>query len=655
MKVDRIRVGAFGRLQGFDTGPESLGSLVVVLGQNEAGKSTLFTFLTTALYGFSPATRERNPHVPWGADEATGLIRLRLDERGCAEVERTLRSQPTGRLTVDGRTTELRNQALPWVGHVPRSVFRQVFAVTLSELAGLDGETWARIQEKMIGSMGAADLHSARAAAEALEREAGEIWRPNRRGNQQLRDLRAELRELRGRRAEAKDRDARIRRLVEEREHVRLELRAVREQRHLDRAEVERARSLLPIKRQLERIAALRTEGGPVEELRDLPANPSESFAELRAELAELSSEGNAITSDIAEREAVIAQAAAGAPLLERSEEILRLVARAAGSAPDRVKAIELEGEIGDVEARLDTAGRATLSESWRTVPAEALGSIATEIIRERIERSKDLAAVPSSRSKSAGLGPLVPLALGLVLLAWGVLAGRTLTSAAGAAAVAAALTWWLAVARSGRGEVDTGGRRGDLSSERALADLLRDVPVRPELIQRPDETLVVGLERLRDLARRHSELSGALESARERVARVDSDAADLATSLGHAGSGDAEAVARDLDRQLRAAERQRDAAAAAARELLRLRRSREGAAARAAELDARLGALSERAERQILHIVAVDSNCAFGDVVEARHEVTDGGFACAARSHQRRQLARANGERCILQGPLAG
>jgi uncharacterized protein YhaN len=132
VRIERLKVDAFGKLEGFDSGTSPLGPLVVVLGPNEAGKSTLFTFLTTALYGFQPASRERNPHVPWTSDEAAGEIRLRLAEEGCVAVSRKLRSSPTGKLTIGDVTRELRNQPLPWVEHIPRTVFRQVFAITLS-------------------------------------------------------------------------------------------------------------------------------------------------------------------------------------------------------------------------------------------------------------------------------------------------------------------------------------------------------------------------------------------------------------------------------------------------------------------------------------------------------------------------------------------
>ena len=284
MRIERIRIDAFGRIEQFDTGPDPLGSLIVVLGPNEAGKSTLFSFLTTALYGFQPASRERNPHVPWGADQAGGSIQISLAEAGCADVERRLRSAPSGVLRVDGRDQPLRNQPLPWVEHVPRAVFRQVFAVTLSELAGLDEETWARIQDRVLGSMGATDLRPPRSVAEDLEREAGEIWRPNRRGHQRLRTLQEEVRALRGRRNEALARDQEIRGLIEEGRNLQVRLQEVRAERQRDRIAVERLQELGTLKRQFDRIEELRAAGGRREDLAGLPDDPRARFDSLETE-----------------------------------------------------------------------------------------------------------------------------------------------------------------------------------------------------------------------------------------------------------------------------------------------------------------------------------------------------------------------------------
>lgn len=597
MRIDRIRVRAFGRLHDLDTGPESLEGLVVVLGPNEAGKSTLFTFLTTALYGFQPASRDRNPHVPWGADEAGGEVRLRLDEDGCAEIQRTLRSQPSGKLTVDGRTTDLRNQAVPWVGHVPRAVFRQVFAITLAELAGLDGQTWARIQDRMIGSMGAADLHSARAAAEALEKEAGEIWRPNRRGNQRLRDLQAELRALRARRAAAHDRDGRIRRLIEERGSVGSEIQRVRELRHVDRREVERARSLLPVKQQLERIATLREEAGPLDALAGLPPDPPARFADLSADLAGSKEARDRIDAAVDEHRSTVARAEAAArDLLACREDIVQLVARSAGCAPDRIRAVELEGEIQDAEARLEATASGFLEGSWRDVPARAFAELPVESIRERLAHAAGASRADAATSRALPPAPVtwLILAVGAALLAWGLLAGLGAVAALGAAAVAVAVTLRLTARRGRAPGKDAPAPAGN--RERGLRALLGRVPVRQEHLAHPGEALVATLDRLRTLSVRRAELGGALTAARERVSGVDAAAGELARSLGRDGHVDAEILARDLDREVRDAERLQDAAASAAREVERLERERSTLEARADDLGAELQALADTA-----------------------------------------------------------
>jgi len=589
MRIDRIRVDAFGRLRHFDTGPTSLGGLVVVLGPNEAGKSTLFSFLTTALYGFQPATREKNPHVPWGADEAAGSIRVHLDSGRCADVERSLRSQPSAKLTADGRTLDLRNHPVPWVDHVPRAVFRQVFAVTLAELAGLDGETWARIQDKVVGSMGAADLLSPRLVAESLEREAGEIWRPNRRGNQQLRDLQADIRALRGRRAAAQERDARVRRLVEERETVRTELHGVRERRQLDRAEVELARSLLPVKRQLERIDVLLQEAGNPEALQGLPADPSARWEELRGELLEREEALSESERDISELEASVARAGSARGILTHREDIAHLVARVAGSTHDRARLVELEAEIHEVEARLDASAGRVVDGSWRNISPGALADLPVERVRERLA-----AAEPPTSPGPAWAQPYpetwLALAVGVALLGWGLVAGPPVIAAIGAVILLAALAVWL---RRGSRRLATGAWQGP-----GLDALLEGFRVRRERLDHPGASLVSDLERLRDLGRSLVELQRALAASSARIDDVEEAARAVASALGRDADQGAEVLARALDRELREAEGLRHAATTAERELIRARRVRDMAITKIQHVRTELASLEDRARR---------------------------------------------------------
>jgi uncharacterized protein YhaN len=602
MRIERIRIDAFGRLERFDTGAETLGDLVVVLGPNESGKSTLFGFLMTALYGFHPATRERNPHVPWGAEEASGRIQLTLAEGGCVEVERRLRAGPSAKLTEGGVTRELRNQPIPWAQHVPRGVFGEVFAITLADLAGLDQETWVHIQDRIVGAMGSSDLRPARAVADTLEREASEIWRPNRRGNQRLRRLQEEIRALRGRRQEALERDREIRRLVEERENVRVRLRELRQERQRHRVAVERIQSLLPLRRQLLRIDSLRAKGGPPEELRDLPPDPEATLAALEQERRRALDRLTSLEGELLDPDEILASFDASArELLDRGEEIARFVGLDAGVAPERRRVAELEAEIAEIDRELGAAAQHLLEGGWTEVLSGPVWAVSIALLKDRIARARAarLASVSRPRSSAVpvtgGAGSLV----GIALLAWGLGGGPTWAAVAGAAlATAGAISVWLLIrARLPADRGSTSTARGETEpqwSEKQVRDMLSEVPIRKEYLEAPDDTLANGLERLQELVAQRRERGRALLVAHERLAEVDGEGERLSASLGRNGAPNAEGLAVVLDRELRNAERLRDAASAAQRERRRLTREIQASRGSLATLETEIGTLSK-------------------------------------------------------------
>jgi len=590
VRIEHIRVDGFGTLADFDTGKRRLGSLVVVLGPNEAGKSTLFSFLTTMLYGFKPASRDLSPHVPWGSDEAAGCVGLRLADGRSATIERRLRSSPSGELMVDDTTEPLRNQPAPWVDHVPRNVFRQVFAITLAELAGLDEETWARIQDRVLGSMGASDLRSAREVADALEREAGEIWRPNRRGNQRLRDLRAEIRALRARRGEAVARDREIRALVEERENVLLSLRDARQDRGRDRAVVERMTDLLPLKRQLERIESLRATGGSQAELAGLPDDPAEELARLRTARTRLRSQLQEARSGEAEPRAAIERFDARcANLLEHRSPLRTFIAAAAEAGVDRDRLDALEAEHRELEARRRSAHGVLLTSDAESTP-DRVAAISVELLRDRISRfeaarhhaaearsslARDASVEARSRIPAIGL-----IGAGAALLAWGLAGSSVAVTAAGAGALAVGLTVLL-LRRAPSAAKATGEAGGETEAPEAIrTEILRmlgGLPVREAFLDPPGQALAADLERLRDLVARLRDNRREAAPLRERVRAVERQADEIRSSLGRVGDEPAEVLAQVLESELHDAGRAESAARAAERELARLERSRAG------------------------------------------------------------------------------
>ncbi len=294
MRFESIRVVRYGCLADLATGDSALPSIVVVLGPNESGKSTLFDFLTTTLYGFRPATRNRHPFTPWTGGHPEGWARLRMDDDTVHEIHRRLLSTGRGRLTAGEGEKDIGNRPVPGADHVKRVVFRQVYALTLSELAGLERESWELVQDRLVGGMAAADLRSARVVAAEFEGEAAKLWRPDRRGRPRARALQRELRALRDRVREARERDRILREKAAELAEARKGLERIREEgareRELRRVLEGRLNRLLPVRRALVRIAELRDEAGSADELAGLPADPAARLEELRS--AVLGAEG---------------------------------------------------------------------------------------------------------------------------------------------------------------------------------------------------------------------------------------------------------------------------------------------------------------------------------------------------------------------------
>jgi uncharacterized protein YhaN len=615
VNIARIRVNAFGRLRGLDSGPETLPGLIVVTGPNEAGKSTLFHFLTSMLYGFHPASREGNPYTPWEEGDPSGSVTLNLESGGCVEVERRLRSQPTAQLSGPEGAEELRNRPLPWVEHVPRAVFRQVFAVTLAELASLDGEAWDRVQDRIIGSMGASDLHPARQVAGELEREAGELWRPTRRGNQRIRHLQDQLLALRERRRVAVENDRHLRAVVAQVALLREELQDARQARHDTLAELDRLQELVPVHRQLQRISALESDAGASRLLDGLPRDPD---AELSAGEARVQTLRNRLADVAAERQApsraVDSFDDEARTLLSQQERIRSFLGRAGALGPDHARLAALEQETRDLDRRLGTATERVLAPTAADSDTEALSEISLTELRERIRvartiREERLLMEASSKrppeslpNRPAWWGPalFVP---GVTFLGLGIAGENVLASAVGAALSAIAVLWivrWLAQRSRRSGRTDHAGGLAEMSKREAEAraavgELFGDLPLNPYTLDRPSDALVAVVERVGELMRDRTERLRAAQELRLTVEAVDEDASDIATSVGIHGVDGALAVAHVLDEAVRDAERTRQAAASAERELARLHREEERLRRELASGEAALTLLRDR------------------------------------------------------------
>ena len=507
MRFESIQIARYGCLADLATGSSALPSIVVVLGPNESGKSTFFDFLTTALYGFRPATRDRHPFTPWDGGDPEGWARLRMDDDTVQEIHRRLLSSGRARLTVGGQEESIGNRPVPGAEHVRRVVFRQVYALTLSDLAGLERESWELVQDRLVGAMAAPDLRSARVVAAELEGEAARLWRPDQRGRPRARILQSELRELIDQRRDVLERDRMLREKVAEMAAAEAKLEALREERTGERERrrvmEHRLNRLLPVRRALKRIGELRREAGDVEELARLSADPVARLEELRG----------------------------AARSAEEGAEVLGGAVAVAASEPDEVGA-----RVAEHVSRL-------FSVSWDEVDTEQLAAVSADNLREMVtvyqaKREHRRIAEEGLREESlSGLRQVAPssrwrLAAGLT----GFLAGGAMSVVAryfpdllspvpaveaspvivfrvglavGALGLLGLILWLDAVrhrrryrnafqsAERGRRVELTGLAESEEVARRAVAQPLKGLPVRTELLEDPGHDLPAAIERL--------------------------------------------------------------------------------------------------------------------------------------------------------------
>ena len=647
MRIDSVHVERYGRVEALDTGEAPLPSIVVVLGPNESGKSTFFSFLTDLLYGFSPARSEKHPYAPWDGGSPEGKVRIRLADGGVVKVHRRLlASGGWGRMTAGGRTDELRNKPLPFVQHVSRNVFRQVYAISLPELAALKEESWERVQDRLTGAMGATDLRSARDVAAELASAANALWRPDRRGQPLVRVLSEELRELEERRREALASDREVRRLVEERAAEEARLAAVREEQ---RGEDERRRGmehrlnrLRHVARTWAKIEDLRKRAGDEGALDGLPPDPVDSLAKLRGRRREADERvAESERKAVGARHRIRAYEEHHQRTAEAEGQVREAARRIAGLREMERKAAEAEREEGEAARRWEEHAQDLFSAPWRewdeatvgvlrAVGAAELGSRVeaySNVVQKRQSEEQALegklaglqdAERPGRRRLVAGLSTLATASLWLFSDAmsswtaflttferWVVVGISVLLVLAGIALV---VIWFQDNQQARRRERDavTAKRRGtsriagvkeeETAARRDVAELVEELPVVPELLTAPDSKLAVGVERAAEAAAARARWErvlkarrGGLEEERREIARI-VEAAGLGPDAPTPQS-DAEDLLRALDAALQA----REDAEAAQRELERADEERSRATREGDEAGAGLQQLTSR------------------------------------------------------------
>ena len=577
MKIDRIRVGAYGPLADLELEGLAEDDLIVVYGPNEAGKSSLRSFVASMLYGFSPAAREDHPATPLDG-HAHGELELALPGDARVRVERHLRTRPTARAWRGEAQEELANRPLSEVAWLERGTYMALHAFDADELRGLDAATWREIEQRLLGGASPAFLRPAAIAAQELSSDADALWRSDRRGKPRSGELSARLSALREARREALAQAHAHDEVAAELARVRADLAGAR----LGEAQLEGRRDLhdrhAPALRAWQEIERLRSEA---EELVPEPlaarigAQPGERLEGLRREaderareLADLRTELDAaqVASQLAERDRV---------LIEHAATIREA---ALGRARDEGERDQLGVERARAEsqaARSDDLAQRVLGRPLRDADRAALETVQIADLQAAAARCEN-----ATRGATAAVMRVPASAIAGAVALFGVLAALAIAFPgprpvlAVAAAIAAGLAAFL-VSKRRAARAMRGALAVHSAGVSALVTALGELHVAESRIAHPDQTLVGDIEQLRIVTREHALSSRRLAQLEEGELRAAERGATLAAIL---GTDDPERLSGELE-----AAQRRDAQATAARERL-------------AELEPRVAAASDRA-----------------------------------------------------------
>ena len=595
MKFERVQARVFGRFEDFDSGSTPLPDLNVVVGPNESGKTTFFHLLHSIIFGLYPASKDQHPYTPWSGRDLDVDATLRLDGGEQWAVHRKLAGSPWAQLTRNESVESLRNQTLACASHVTREVFRQVFALTLTEVASLESRAWSEIQDRLIGGMGARDLVSPRSAADALETEAQRLWRPNRRGTQEIRVLRERLRVTKAAHSEVLEADRLLRESVRELERTKETLRAARIEREEKRLLIERITQLLPIQERMDQAARLDAEAGAPGALDGLPPDPSAERERLLAEVATLEDRLRNAQADAEEPHARAEGFSSNhRAILDARRRIEEINGAAAAAGPVSARLSTLEQEVRDRKGRIASDASKIFEQTLTSGEESTLRTLEVRDLHDRVRdaaaalnrmREHDIrgtlgGALPEASTRTLAAGIVAGVAASVLLLrptgaSWEGGLGILLMAAA---STACARWWTLRQARRLRvsGGGSEGGDKLARESEEATAvlrDFLSGLPVRSEVLAEAGPELVPTLTRLQELLEELDTRARETREARATLERIDDRLSELTQDLGIELPQGREAAIHVLQTQLLEAERAKEASKGARVELDRVNR----------------------------------------------------------------------------------
>ncbi|MDD3839823.1 MAG: AAA family ATPase [Clostridia bacterium] len=280
MIFETIKAERFGCLRDWQT-PHLDEGLVVIFGLNESGKTTIFNLMTTILYGFSPASRDNNPYVPWDESKAFCQARIKTSYGKRLDVIRRLQSVASGTIISDDKSVDISNKSLEYVRGLPRKVFEQVYTLDIDNMCMPKSKTWEMMQDQLLGGEFCSFIRPVVDVLSELEQQANTLWRSDRRGKPESKMICKQLDGLMEQKSVALENERKIRADQKELDHLEQKLEKMYEQKDYIISYIDKYERLNPAFRKLERIDSLLSESDGIQEFDGVPDDAKSYIKQL--------------------------------------------------------------------------------------------------------------------------------------------------------------------------------------------------------------------------------------------------------------------------------------------------------------------------------------------------------------------------------------
>lgn len=553
MKIDYIYAKRFGCFKNWES-PELEKGLIIIYGKNESGKSTLFNMISTILYGYHPASRELNPYVPWEADEAECSCRLTLDDGQRIEVTRKLRYRPEGTMIRSNKIINLGNGPVPYIASLPWEIFDEIYALTIEDLCFPDGRLWEKIQDQLLGGQYASFLKPVSQVVKEIDNEANSLWRDDNRGKPQTKLVAKRLLELEHRLKDAYKNEQELRKIERDlnEKNDYLNNLVLEKGQLLDR--MDWYNTVYPIKKTYKRIEELFREAGEGAPFDDLPSDIEKTLDVLYKRRDELKEEYSRLNIGCNQIENVLSRITDRDRLIYEKKDAISAISKSYEQAEmDNIGYIQMEQKLHRLSDKLNEESSQILSGGWRADFSGKIQNIDMAALRSNIYAYKKLdndykealSILHSFDSKVLGgrfTSSLIYVSSSFLIM--GVLGIAFLGNSP--MGFASAFLGVLGLGGIGYWCVQKGGvskavkKTDDIQKQisyiqekksniiETIRIILKNIPIHEDRINFPDETLILDMNKLKDITTNINDVLMELDQISSRILKRESYVAEI-------------------------------------------------------------------------------------------------------------------------------